>query len=111
MLLGSALLLLVLSAPLVLAILRANELFYLTVRRGRVKVSRGRIPQRLLSDVADVVASIEHVDLRGVTEDGRPRLYVHGELDADKKQRLRNLVGTWTTAQIRTAPRPNRRSS
>jgi hypothetical protein len=111
MFLAGALLLLVLSAPLVLAIVRANELFYLRVRSGKVRIVRGRIPPRLLADMTDVVRAVDHVDLRGVTEGGRPRLYVHGELDANCGQRLRNLIGTWTTAQIRTARRHDRRPS
>jgi hypothetical protein len=105
MLLAGALILLVLSFPLVLAITRANELFYLRVRVGKIRVTRGRIPRKLLQDIEDVVASVPYANLRGVSEGGRPRLYADGDLGPDHKQRLRNLVGTWTTPQIRTAPR------
>ena len=101
-----ALALLVLSTPLVLAIVRANELFFLRVHGGRISVRRGRIPQRLLDDMADVLPNVERATLRGVVEGGRPRLYAEGELGAEQKQRLRNLIGTWSTAQIRAAPRP-----
>jgi hypothetical protein len=100
-----ALAFLVLSAPLVLAIVRANELFFLRIREGKVSVARGRIPQRLLDDIADVVRGIDRGSLRGVVEDRRPRLYTDGELTPEQKQRLRNLIGTWSVAQIRTAPR------
>jgi hypothetical protein len=103
-----ALAFLLLSAPLVIAIVRANELFYLRIRGGRVTVARGRIPQRLLDDIADVVRTVERAALRGTTEGGRPRLYAEGELAPEQKQRLRNLIGAWSTAQIRTAPRPRR---
>jgi len=104
-----ALAFLLLSAPLVLAIVRANELFYVRIRTGRVTIARGRIPQRLLDDIADVVRSVDRGALRGVTEGGRPRLYAEGELAPEQKQRLRNLIGAWSTAQIRSAPRPRRR--
>jgi hypothetical protein len=105
-----ALALLLLSIPLILAIVRANELFFLRVRDGRVSVRRGRIPQRLLDDIADVLRGVASATLRGVTEDGRPRLYAEGDLGAEHKQRLRNLMGTWSTAQIRNAPRARTRS-
>jgi hypothetical protein len=98
------------SVPLTLAVVRANELFFLTIRDGHVSIRRGRIPQRLLDDVADVVRPVARASLRGVNEGGRPRLYAEGELGPEQKQRLRNLIGTWSTAQIRQAPRPRRRS-
>ncbi len=98
------------SIPLTLAIVRANELFFLRIRDGRISVRRGRIPQRLLDDMTDVVRQVERATLRGVVEGRRPRLYAEGELGPEQKQRLRNLIGTWSTAQIRQAPRPRRGS-
>jgi hypothetical protein len=105
-----ALVALVASAPLVLAIVRANELFFLRVRDGGVRLVRGRVPPRLFDDVADVVRkpAVMRADLRAVNEGGRPRLYADGELSPEHKQRLRNVVGTWTVQQIRAAPRGRR---
>jgi hypothetical protein len=97
-----------LTVPLTLALLRANELFFLRIRQGRVSVRRGRVPQRLLDDISDVCRGVQSATLRGVVEGGRPRLYADGELSGEHKQRLRNLVGTWSTPQIRSAPRPRR---
>ena len=37
---------------------RSNELFYLSVRDGRVLVVRGRIPAGLLSDFKDVLGGV-----------------------------------------------------
>jgi Protein of unknown function (DUF3634) len=99
-----------LATPLILALVRANELFYLRIRGGRVFVRRGRIPQRLLDDISDVVRTVESATLRGVVEGGKPRLYAEGELRSEERQRLRNVIGTWSTTQIRNAPRPRRRS-
>jgi len=101
-----ALAFLLLSTPLVLAIMRANELFFLRIHGGKISVRRGRIPQRLLDDITDVVRGVDRAALRGVVEEGKPRLYADGEIAPEQKQRLRNLIGTWSTAQIRTAPRP-----
>ena len=50
-----ALVALLASAPLVLALVRANELFLVRVRDGVVRIVRGRVPARLLDDLADVV--------------------------------------------------------
>lgn len=106
--LAIALLLLLATVPLVLALLRANELFYLRLREGRIRVARGRIPQRLLDDIGDVLRdpAVTAGTLRGVSEDGRVRLYAEADLTEGQRQRLRNVIGGWQVAQIRNAPRP-----
>src|SRR5688500_12795351 len=105
-----ALIALLASAPLVLAIVRANELFLVRVRDGGLRLVRGRVPSRLFDDLADVVRkpAVVRADLRAVNEGGRPRLYAEGELSPEHKQRLRNVIGTWTVQQIRAAPRARR---
>lgn len=103
------LLLLLAAIPLVVTLMRANELFCVRIHGKRVVLARGRIPQRLLDDVTDVAAREgTEVVLRGVSEDGRARMYVEGELDEPRRQRLRNALGQWTVGQIRTAPKPRR---
>lgn len=104
-----ALLLLLLAIPLVVSLLRANELFCLRIRGGRIRIARGRIPKRLLDDIADVLRDQPSFEgtIRGVVEDRRVRLYAaDGELDDAHRQRLRNIVAAWSPAQIRSAPRP-----
>ncbi len=103
------LLLLLAAVPLVLALLRANELFCLRVRGKRVTVVRGRIPQRLLDDIGDVfAANPAEATLRVVLEDQRARVYAEGDLSDAVKQRLRNVVSLWPVAKIRNAPKPRR---
>jgi hypothetical protein len=100
-----------LSIPLGIALSRANELFLLRVRHGAVRVARGRIPQRLLDDIGDVIAgtATKDADIRAVVEGGRPSVYAHGrELPRHLRQRLRNVISAWQVSQIRTAPRPRR---
>src|SRR5882672_9623442 len=101
---------LLLSTPLILALVRANELFFLRVRDGNVRVARGRLPQRLLDDLSEVLGrpAVSRAELRAVSEGGRPRLYAEGELSPEQKQRLRNVIGTWTLRQLRSSP-PARR--
>lgn len=105
--LALSLILLLLAIPLVVALMRANELFMVRIRGGEVRVVRGRIPQKLLNDFAEIVRDppIEAGSLRGVSEDRRVRIYPTGELTEGQKQRIRNVVATWPVAKIRQAPR------
>ena len=78
------LLLLVVAIPLVVMLVRANELFCLRVSGTRVAVLRGRIPQRLLDELGDVFrAAPAEVVLRGMSEGGQARVYADGELCYD----------------------------
>jgi hypothetical protein len=101
-----ALALLLLASPLVLAVMRANELFVVKIHKGEARLARGRVPPRLLDDIRDVVRGVNRGRLHCVSESGKPALYAVGALSAAEKQRLRNLVGTWTVAQIRSGGRP-----
>jgi hypothetical protein len=105
------LLLLLVTAPLAIALLRANELFCLEVHKGEVRILRGRLPQRLLDDVVDVMrrAAPEHARIRGVVEGGSPAIRVDhdgGQVSDAVRQRLRNVLSGWPLAKIRNAPRP-----
>jgi len=86
------------------ALLRANELFVVRFRGGRAQLVRGRIPARLLADLTDVVraAAVEDAELRAVSEAKRPTLVARGAFSAADAQRLRNVIGLWTVAQIRS---------
>lgn len=101
------LLLLIVLAPLAVALLRANELFFLRLQGGRLRVVRGRIPQELLNDMADVLRHppVERGSIRGVSEDGRAQVYAKGDLSEAQQQRLRNVLGRWPVPRIRNAPR------
>jgi hypothetical protein len=101
------LLLLLVTIPIVVGLLRANELFYLRLRGGAVRVVRGRIPQQLLNDLADILRDppLQEAALRGVVEDRRVRIYPEGELTDAQRQRIRNVVATWPVAKIRSSSR------
>jgi len=102
------LLLLLACIPLVLGILRINELFYLRVRAGQVRAVRGRIPDGLLGDIGDITRDldIQAAEVRAVVEDGRPSIYVHGKgIPRALRQRLRNTISLWPLAKIRNAPK------
>jgi hypothetical protein len=102
------LLLLLLCIPLVVGVMRINELFVLRVREGKLHFVRGRIPQGLLSDLEDVVATtgVSQADVRAVVEGGSAAIYVHGaQVPRAFRQRLRNTISLWPLAKIRNAPK------
>lgn len=102
------LLVVVVGVPLVIAFSRLGELFVLRVREGRVQVVRGRIPPRLLDDIRDVIHRSDTGDglLRAVVEDSRPQIRPKGtSLSPAVRQQLRNVLGQWSLAKIRAAPR------
>jgi hypothetical protein len=99
--------LIVLAIPLAMAIARSNELVVIDVERGKTRVRRGRIPQRLLSEIADVLRRPKpaRAVVRIVAERGQPRVLVTGGLRAAQLQQLRNVVGRFQLAEIRNAPK------
>ncbi|MCA9623440.1 MAG: DUF3634 family protein [Myxococcales bacterium] len=100
--------LLILSIPLVVALVRINELFVVEVRKGEARPLRGRIPQGLLDDIVDIARrlEVEHALIRAVSEDGRAAIYVHGKaLPRGLRQRLRNTISQYPLAKIRSAPK------
>lgn len=98
----AAIILLLLASPLVIAMMRANELFVMKIHEGQALLVRGRIPPRLLTDIGDVVRGVATARLRCISESGKPAVYSDGVLGPVEMQRLRNLIGTWTVAQIRS---------
>ena len=85
---------------------RANELFALSAREGKLTVTRGRLPPALFSDLEDVVLRerIDNVEIRVVSESGVPRLLTSGAQPAFE-QAARNVLGRFNVSQIRTGRR------
>jgi Protein of unknown function (DUF3634) len=106
-LLVAILILAVLAVPFFVALARATELFLIDVSDGRAVHRRGRLPQRLLNDIVDVVRrpAIARCEIRVVAEAGRPRVVVRGKISDAQLQRLRNVVGKFQVAQIRAGKR------
>jgi predicted methyltransferase MtxX (methanogen marker protein 4) len=84
---------------------RANEIFCVSVRDGRVLVVRGRIPGGLLSDIRDVVQKpiVQRATIRGVKREHGARLAVSG-IDEGREQRLRNIFRLYPISNLRAAP-------
>jgi len=86
---------------------QAFFLFEMVVENGRITRSHGRIPPRLLADVADVVerAGLARVRIRCVVRSGRPALAFEGEIGDGTGQMLRNVVGQFSVSEIRGGKR------
>jgi hypothetical protein len=91
---------------LVIASRNANLLFKASVRDGKFQALRGRAPKRLMRDLQDVlrVRPVPKADLRVIVRDKRPFLEAKGDVQEQELQRLRNVLGTWEIAKIRSAP-------
>lgn len=87
---------------------RAATLFTLKVRKGRIVRSSGTIPPRLMADIADIVerAGVVQAKIKGLVKDGKPVLSFNGEMSPSVEQQMRNVVGQFSTAQIRQGSRP-----
>jgi hypothetical protein len=97
---------LALLAPIVLVAAlvfrRANELFALGMRDGKLAVLRGRLPPALFGDLAEIIAREPLLgELRVVSEGGLPRLTLRGASQPGLEQAARNVLGRYQVAQIR----------
>jgi hypothetical protein len=84
----------VIAAIAVVAISRANELFFVSVRDGRCLVVRGSVPPSVWSELRLVVrmSGARRGSIRAFKEGGSPRVVVQG-LGEGTAQRLRNAFG------------------
>src|SRR5687767_14663825 len=97
--------------PLVISIQRSTELFRIRVKAGKATFVRGRIPPGLLADLSDVVRSppIADAEIWAVRRSGQASLQSKGELSVEQRQRLRNVLGTYSLQRIQAGARPARR--
>ncbi|MDQ3030935.1 MAG: DUF3634 family protein [Myxococcota bacterium] len=84
---------------------RANEIFCVSVRDGRLLLVRGRIPIALKHDFEDVVrrARLQRATIRAVSSQSHARLVMSG-VDEHVAQRLRNTFGHHPIQKLRSAP-------
>ena len=86
---------------------RAATLFTVVVRQGRIARTSGKIPARLLSDIADIIerSGVIRAHIRAVRREDRPVLQFEGEMSPGTAQQMRNVVGQFSAAEIENAPR------
>ena len=89
---------------------RRTELFYVSVRNGRVLVVRGRVPTPLVHDLAEIVK-------QPVVRSGKIRVFhgdsadlsCSGDIADGPTQRMRNALSMYPMSKLRQAlpvPRP-----
>src|SRR5262245_2545742 len=90
---------------------RLNEIFFVSIRSGRLLVVRGRIPSSLLERFADIArdAEVARATIRAVKDVDHARLVIRGIGDP-VAQRLRNVFGTHPLHELRSAPPPDDRN-
>src|SRR3954471_3303279 len=86
------------------ALRRANELFALTARAGKLELLRGRLPPALLSEFADIARreQLDNAEVRVLSESGVPRLLLLGAQAPALEQALRNVLGRYSVSQLRS---------
>jgi hypothetical protein len=86
------------------ALRRANELCAVSARAGTLELVRGRMPQALFAELADIAQRerLDGVELRVVSEGGAPRLVLVGMPQPAAEQAVRNVLGRYNLTQIRT---------
>jgi hypothetical protein len=85
---------------------RANELFYVSVRDGKVLVVRGRVPVGLLQTFAEVVAEpvVRRGAIKAWKDEGGGQLACSGDIDEGREQRMRNAFMLYPASKLRQAP-------
>lgn len=85
---------------------RVNELFYISVRDGKLLVVRGRVPVSLLQEMREAVARpvVRRGTIRAFKTEGGGQLVCHGGIDEGREQRMRNTFMLYPASQLRAAP-------
>jgi hypothetical protein len=85
---------------------RANELFYVSVRDGKVLVVRGRVPVGLLQAFAEAVKEpvVRRGGIKAWKDAGGGQLGCDGDIDEGREQRMRNAFMLYPASKLRQAP-------
>src|SRR4051794_18783738 len=91
---------------------RSRELFVLGVRDGRTLLVRGRIPRNLHVNLAAVVEAppVRSGTIKVVKTEMGAQLSTSGDIDEGREQRMRNVLGLYPAAQLRSAPAQTQRT-
>jgi len=85
------------------ALRRANELFALSARAGKLELLRGRLSPALFAEFSEIAQRerLDNTEIRVLSESGVPRLVLHGGPHPASEQAFRNVLGRYPVAQIR----------
>jgi len=92
--------------------MRAGELFYISVRDGKVLVVRGRVPVSMLQEFRECVSNpvVKRGSIKAFkTEDGG-QLSCSGDISEGREQRMRNTFMLYPASKMRMAPQQKDRT-
>jgi len=72
---------------------RAGTIFIFEVRKGKLKVTKGSAPARLVSDFREAVRHIDRCTIKGRKSARGIQLSFSGHIDEGTAQRLKNILG------------------
>jgi hypothetical protein len=85
---------------------RAGELFYISVRDGKLLVVRGRVPVSMLQEFRDAVnkPTVRRGSIRAFKTESGGQLACSGDIEEGREQRMRNTFMLYPASQLRAAP-------
>lgn len=91
---------------LVFMLSRAGELFYISVRDGKLLVVRGRVPVSMLQEFREAVnrPTVRRGSIRAFKTESGGQLACSGDIDDGREQRMRNTFMLYPASQLRAAP-------
>jgi hypothetical protein len=86
--------------------LRAGELFYISVRDGKVLVVRGRVPVSMLQEFRECVANpvVRRGSIRAYKTESGGQIACSGDIGEGREQRMRNTFMLYPASKFRSAP-------
>ena len=92
--------------------LRAGELFYISVRDGKVLVVRGRVPVSMLQEFRECVAKpvVKRGSIKAFKTESGGQLSCSGDIGEGREQRMRNTFMLYPASKMRVAPQQKDRT-
>ena len=86
--------------------LRAGELFYISVRDGKLLVVRGRVPVSMLQEFRDCVRNptVRRGSIKAFKTESGGQLACSGDIGEGREQRMRNTFMLYPASKFRIAP-------
>ncbi|RYZ05275.1 MAG: DUF3634 family protein [Myxococcales bacterium] len=80
---------------------RSRELFRISVRDGKQRLTRGYAPVALLNDFGTALRRVKRASIRAYRSGDTARLDLRGDIDSEASQRLRNMLSLYPLARLR----------
>lgn len=92
--------------------MRAGELFYISVRDGKLLVVRGRVPVSMLQEFRECVSKplVKRGSIKAFKTEGGGQLACSGDIDEGREQRMRNTFMLYPASKLRVAPQQKDRT-